>query len=200
VLRCMFIGGLIGVATEILARAFKLWIYRQQQTPILNVILMFTFVMGGVASLVPRVGLLPVFFIAFAIGLLYEIANLQWLDWWYFPDERLGFLRGHKTIVVVIAVLWGAVPVMIAGAQTQLPKTSLLQLGLQKPSRTPASREARLEALNEREKQLIDKLEDLRQRERDVETRLDEIRARKEALLARPEVRRLGARDATPTP
>ncbi len=199
-MRCILIGSLIGVATEIMARAFKLWVYRQPQTPILNVIVMFSLVMGGVASLVPRIGLLPVFLIGFAIGLLYEIANLQWLDWWYFPGERLSLLRGHTAIVLVIALLWGAVPVMIASAQAGIPKTSLRKVSLPKPARTTASRQQRLEALNEREKQLIDKLEDLRQRERDVETRLGEARARKEALLARQAVRRPGADDVTPTP
>ncbi len=194
-LRCMLIGSLIGVATEVAARAFKLWIYRQPQTPVLNVIVMFGVLMGGVAGFVPRIGLLRAFLIAFGIGLLYEIANLQFLNWWYFPGERLAVVRGHAAIVVVLALLWGALPVMIAMAPSRLPTASF-----SRPARSPASTQTRLEALEERERQLIDKLEAVRQRERDLQTRLDETRALKEALLARQAVRRPGAHDDTPIP
>lgn len=113
-LRCMLISMVIGIVGEITARTRRLWIYRSAQTPIVNVIVMFGVVMGGVAAFVPNVGLLPAFFVAFAIGLVYEIANLSVLDWWYFPDERLAFIHGHAAIVVVIAVLWGTVPVITA--------------------------------------------------------------------------------------
>jgi hypothetical protein len=190
VLRCMLIGIVIGVAAEIVARAFNLWIYRQPQTPILNVIAMFGLVMGGVAALAPKIGVKSAFVIAFAIGLAYEFANLRLLDWWYFPGERLGFIHGNAAIAVVIALLWGAVPIVITLAQSRLPH----------PRRLMAPTQTRLEALAVRERQLIGKLEALRQRERDVEARLDQTRAMKEALLARQAVRQLGTRDATPTP
>ena len=114
-LRCMLIGMAIGVATEVSARQLSLWVYRQPVTPVVNVIVVFGLVMGGVASAVPAVGFFPAFVIAFVIGLAYEIANLTVFDWWYFPGERLAFIRGHFAIVTVVAALWGAVPLVAAG-------------------------------------------------------------------------------------
>lgn len=119
-LRCILIGMIIGVASEAGARRLSLWIYRQPQYPIMNVIVMFGIVMGGIASLVPSLGITAAFSIAFAIGLGYEIANLRILDWWYFPGERLAFIRGHAAIVVVISLLWGAVPLMAAAVHAAL--------------------------------------------------------------------------------
>jgi hypothetical protein len=185
----MLIGMVIGVAMEVAARTLRLWIYHQPQTPMLNVVAMFGVIMGGIASLVPRIGLAPAFVLAVAVGLGYEIANLQLLNWWYFPDERLWFIRGHTAIVVVIALLWGLTPVVIAGAQAALPGARNMA----------ASRQSRLEALAEREKQLLEKLEGLQQRERDIQTRLEELRVLKQALLARQAVHPPGAQ-TTPVP
>ena len=194
-LRCMLIGIVVGVATEFVARVFKLWVYRQPQTPILNVLMMFGLIMGGIAGVVPRIGLLPAFAIAFAIGLIYEVANLRLLDWWYFPDEHLGFIHGHTAIVLAISLLWGVVPVMIAGAQR-----GALPMGRVTARRAAVPSQTRLEALQEREKQLIEKLDTLRERERAIETRLDQTRALKQMLLSRQAVRRPGTQDGTPTP
>jgi hypothetical protein len=120
VLRCMLISMVIGVGGEVSARTLRLWIYRTAYTPLVNIVVMFGVIMGGIAALVPSVGVLPIFFIAFAVGLVYEIANLYVLDWWYFPDERLAFVRGHTAIVVVLALLWGTVPVVTAGVRAVL--------------------------------------------------------------------------------
>jgi len=188
----MVIGMAIGVVTEVAAYLLRLWVYHQPQTPIVNIVVMFGFIMGGLACSVRVLGLLGAFVSAFVIGLLYEIANLSVLRWWYFPDERLGFIRGNAQIVLVIAVLWGVVPVVIARAQTALPKAQR--------SAVPAA--SRVERLNQREKELMEKLATVQQRARDIEAKLAEIRAAKEALVARQAVRRPGAADvpATPTP
>lgn len=119
-LRCLLIGMIIGVITELGARTLSLWIYRQPYYPVINIIVTFGIIMGGVARLAPSLGLLPAFLIGFAIGLGYEIANLQILDWWYFPGERLAFVHGRAGIVTAIAVLWGIVPVVIAAVQKAL--------------------------------------------------------------------------------
>jgi hypothetical protein len=120
VLRCMVISGIIGIATELNARALRLWIYRSPWIRIINVLVMFGMVMGAIASLVPTFGLVAGFLIAFGIGLSYEIVNLNFFRWWRFPDERLGFVRGHTAIVVVIAILWGIVPLMTLAIETAL--------------------------------------------------------------------------------
>lgn len=57
---------------------------------------------------------------------------------------------------------------------------------------------ARLEQLNEHEKQLIEKLETVRQRERYIETQLEGLRYRKQQLLNKQEVVAPGARANTP--
>jgi len=192
VLRCMLIGMAIGVVTEIAAYLLRLWIYNQPQTPIINVVVMFGFIMGGIACYVRAIGLVGAFAIAFVIGLIYEVANLSVLRWWYFPEERLGVIRGNAQIVLALALMWGVVPVIIARAQTALPKVQ----------RTAVPAASRLERLNQRENQLVEKLAAVQQRAYDIEAKLAEIRAAKEMLVSRQAVRKPGAPDvpAQPTP
>lgn len=188
-LRCVVIGMLIGTATELVARTLRLWIYRQRHTPVLNVVIVFGLIMGALASRIRPLGLPLVVGIAVGVGLVYEIGNLRVLKWWDFPDERLAFIRGHAAIVVVLALLWGAVPVMIVGVQAVIPRVSETVLGV-----------SRLERLNQRERQLTRKLDGLRERVRAVETQLDEVRTLKQTLIGRRAVRRLGSSDANPAP
>ena len=62
-----------------------------------------------------------------------------------------------------------------------------------------ADTQGKLDQLNAREKQLIEKLETLRQRERAIEDKLQEIRQRKQKLLGEQEVVKPGAPEATPS-
>jgi len=188
VLRYMVIGMAIGVAIELAARTLRLWIYNQGQTAVLNVIIMFGLIMGGLASRVRPLGIAVVVGSAFGIGLLYEIANLRVLKWWSFPNERLAFIRGHAAIVVVLALLWAAVPVMILGVQRVVPAAERW------------SGATRLERLNQRERQLTQKLDSLHERARAVETQLDEVRLLKQTLLGRRAVRQLGPQEGNPPP
>ena len=204
-LRFMLIGVFIGIATELGAWALGLWVYRQPQTPVLNVVVMFGVIMGGVASLVRVIGVLPAYGLGFAVGLIYEVLNLRVLKWWDFPGERLAFVRGHTAIILMLAVAWGVVPVVIANAQGALPRTRLLLGAAEKQlnpwsERTKVTIEARLEQINEKEKRLLEKLEGVRQRERDLESRLEQVRSYKQTLLARQGVVRPGVEGATPTP
>jgi hypothetical protein len=188
VLHYMVIGMAIGIATELAARTFGFWIYNQRQTAVLNVIIVFGLIMGGLASRVRPLGLEVVTSIAFGIGLLYEIANLRVLKWWYFPNERLVFVRGHAAIVVVLALLWAAVPVMILGVQRVIPATERW------------SGASRMDRLNQRERQLTQKLDSLHERARAVETQLEEVRLLKQTLLGRHAVRQLGPQQGNPVP
>lgn len=189
-LHYVVIGMAIGVATELAARTFHFWIYNHRQIAMLNVIIVFGLIMGGLATRVRPLGIEVVAGVAFGIGLLYEIANLRVLKWWYFPNERLAFVRGHAAIVVVLALLWAAVPVMIVGVRRVIPATGRFSI-------TGASR---LDRLNQRERQLAQKLDSLRERARTVETQLDEVRLLKQTLLGRHAVRQLGPQDGTPAP
>jgi len=187
VLGYILTGMAFGILTELIAWRLRLWVYRQPQTPILNVIVMFGLVMGGVASLVPMHGLLPGFLAGGVLGLLYELANLKVLHWWDFPDQRMAFVSGHTAILIVLSVAWGLLPPLIAVAWVAAPR-------IVRPATLPQSP---IERLNENEKRLLDKLDGLRQREREIEARLDYLRARKRMLLERQSVRPPGV-PATP--
>jgi hypothetical protein len=189
----MLISLVLGLVTEVCARLFKLWIYRQPQTLVLNVIVVFGLIMGAVATLVARHGMLPAFVIGCAVGLAYEVANLAFLKWWDFPDERLGFIRGHAAIVLVLSLAWGLVPVATAKVHAALPR-------MPRTPRAATARPSPIEKLNEREKTLIEKLEALRQREHDVESRLEDVRRRKQLVLEKQAVRKVERPAARPTP
>ena len=186
-LRYVVIGMAIGVVTELAARTFRLWIYHKGYTPVLNVIIVFGLIMGGLASRVRPLGLEIVVGIAFGIGLLYEIANLRFLRWWSFPNERLVFIRGHAAIVVVLALLWAAVPALIVGVQRAVLAKGSSFMGA-----------SRLDRLNQRERQLMQKLDTLHERARAVETQLEDVRMLKQTLLGRRAVRELGAHAGPP--
>ena len=116
-LRCVIIGIVIGAVAELGARWLKLWVYQRPHYPIVNVVAIFGIIMGSIAALVPSLGVVLAFVIAFGVGLLYEIVNLTHLHWWSFPGERVAFVHGHAAIVVAMALLWGFVPLLIAAVR-----------------------------------------------------------------------------------
>jgi len=180
-LRCILLGLVLGVVTETAARLLNLWRYHQAQTPILNILGMFGLIMGTLASLVPDIGIPRAFAGGLLAGLVYEVVNLRVLHWWYFPNERMGFIAGHTAIVVILSLLWGTAPLIIAEANAALPQ-----------SRGGRPRlEERVEALNVRERRLLQRLDVARQQVRDLETRLEAVRTAKAALAARQSVRPL---------
>lgn len=180
-LRCILIGIGFGVATEMAARLLNLWRYHHAQTPILNIIGMFGLVMGALASLVPQLGLGGAFAAGLVAGLVYEVLNLRVLHWWYFPNERMGFIAGHVAIVVILSLLWGVVPLAVAEVNRAVPQARSVRPGI----------EARLDALNVRERRLLQRLDGARQVVRDLETRLEAVRTAKQALAARQSIRPL---------
>ena len=117
-LACVLLGMIIGTVTEVTARTCRLWLYRRPHTPVVNVIGMFGFIMGGLAAAAGHLGTAATFGLAAAIGLAYELANLHILDWWYFPDQRMAVVRGHTAIVLTLTLTWGLVPLMIAAARS----------------------------------------------------------------------------------
>jgi hypothetical protein len=107
-------GMAIGAVSEAGAYWQQLWVYRKPIYPVLNILGMFGLVMGSLAELAPSLGLSGVFAVGFGVGLVYEILNLFYLDWWYFPGDRLGPLRGRRASALGVSVAWGAVPVVTA--------------------------------------------------------------------------------------
>ena len=51
---------LVGLLTETIARTGRLWIYRKPITPVINILIMFGLVMGGLSLVVPTLGHGPV--------------------------------------------------------------------------------------------------------------------------------------------
>ena len=113
-LRVFLIAVAIGALSEMVAHFARLWLYRRPIYPLLNVLVVFGALMGGVATLASSLGLAGVFALGFALGLAYEVANLALLDWWIFPDDRLLFLRGKSACAVGVSLAWGLVPVAVA--------------------------------------------------------------------------------------
>jgi hypothetical protein len=173
----MLISLMLGAVTEGVARLFKLWVYEQSQTALLNIVAVFGFVMGAIASLVPHIGFARACALAAAVGFAYEVINLRVLHWWRFPDERLLFVRGHHAIVLVLALLWGVVPLV----------TAKVHAAVWHPG-AATSIEARLEQLNQQEKRLLEALDGIREKERALEARLEQVRHKKQVLLDRQAV------------
>jgi hypothetical protein len=102
----------VGILTEAFARIFRLWLYRKPSYPVLNVLLMFGAVMGGLSLAVPALGFLWVFLVAAGIGYGYEQLNFSSLDWWYFPEDRFLVFRGRQACALSVGALWGLVPLV----------------------------------------------------------------------------------------
>lgn len=175
-----FIGLVCGGLVEGLAGWRKLWTYRRPWVAVLNIVGFYGVLMGTLASLATRHSVEFVFVAAFSAGLAYEVANVGVLHWWEFPGERLGFLRGHAAIVLVLAVAWGVLPLLIAVTHA---------VAIKGPASQPQSR---LERLNEQETRLQAQLDAVHARQRNLEARLDYVRRQKGILLERRAVRRPG--------
>jgi hypothetical protein len=182
--KLILIGMAIGVVAEIVARALRLWLYRHPLLVLLNIVVVYGLIMGGLASRLRPLGALFVFAAAAIIGLSYELANLQFLRFWRFPDERGDSSGARAAMVVVISLLWGLVPLLTAQAELSLRRTHLFG-----PPPSP------IEVLNERERLLIERREALQLRLRDVDNRLRAIEKRRKRLQPRREPRQPGAGD-----
>ena len=114
------IAVLVGALAEIIARKARLWIYRKPINPVINVLIMFGLVMGGLSLTVPSLGYLPVFIIASIIGYIYEQLNFSVLGWWDFPDDRFLVFKGKQACAVSVGITWGFVPLIIDFLRTLL--------------------------------------------------------------------------------
>jgi hypothetical protein len=120
-LRAILLGMAIGVVSEILAYVANWWKYHTTVSPLINILVMFGWVMGSLSLLQPTLGALGVFVIGFLIGYAYEWANFLTLDWWVFPDERFLIFRGRQGCASAVSVTWGVVPLIVAQFANVLP-------------------------------------------------------------------------------
>ena len=107
------IAVVVGIAAETAARAGRLWLYRKPINPVINVIVVFGLVMGGLSLAVPALGHLPVFLLAWAMGYGYEQLNFLVLHWWDFPGDRFLMFEGRQACAVAVGVLWGLTPLVV---------------------------------------------------------------------------------------
>jgi len=103
---------LVGLVTETIARTGRLWIYRKPINPVINILIMFGLVMGGLSLVVPTLGHGPVLLIAAAIGYGYEHFNFAVLGWWDFPGDRFLVFKGKQACALSVGVLWGLAPLI----------------------------------------------------------------------------------------
>ncbi len=103
---------LVGVLGETIARVARLWIYRKPIYPVINILLMFGLVMGGLSLAVPTLGPVPVIVIAAALGYGYELLNFSYLEWWDFPGDRFLVFEGKQACALCVGALWGLVPLI----------------------------------------------------------------------------------------
>ena len=103
---------LVGLVIEIIARTARLWIYRKPINPVINILIMFGLVMGGLSLVVPTLGHGPVLLIAAAIGYGYEQFNFAVLGWWDFPGDRFLIFEGKQACALSVGVLWGLAPLI----------------------------------------------------------------------------------------
>lgn len=108
----------MGAATEALAYTLMLWLYRAAWLRILNIVLVFGLIYGGLSWLLANQGVLAQFAAGAGFGLAYEIVNDRWLKAWYFTGGTLPWLSGQPAVIGV-GLAWGFVPV-IAVALTRM--------------------------------------------------------------------------------
>ncbi len=157
--RSVALGVLLGALVETVAWLFRLWEFRRRIFVLVAVVGMYGLVMGSLATLTPRAGWLRVFTVAALVGLVAELWNLQFGQWWRFPDGQPDNGWRRAAMVLLLAVLWGIVPLAIAEAH----------IGLQRWWRGPVSP---LERVQQKEHTLRQRREILLRRLDDVDARL----------------------------
>ena len=111
----------VGIAAEVAARIGRFWLYRKPINPVINVIVVFGLVMGGLSLAVPALGHLTVFLLAWAIGYGYEQLNFTVLHWWDFPGDRFLIFEGRQACAISVGALWGLTPLIVHQLQALLP-------------------------------------------------------------------------------
>lgn len=103
---------IVGIVMEVTARIGRLWLYRSPVYPVVNILIMFGLVMGGLSLSIATLGPVPVFLLAAAIGYGYEMLNFAVLKWWDFPGDRFLLFKGKQACAISVGLLWGLVPLI----------------------------------------------------------------------------------------
>jgi len=102
----------IGAITELISHRLKLWTYNPPWLRIANVLIAFGLMFGWVASALAEKSMPLQFLVGAAVGVAYEAANLLFLHFWSFRDDRLLFFRGRLALILGAGIPWGFLPVL----------------------------------------------------------------------------------------
>ena len=119
-IKTYLIAIVVGALAETIAKIARLWVYRKPINPVINVLIMFGLVMGGLSLTVSSLGHFPVLIIASIIGYAYEQLNFSVLGWWDFPDDQFLVFKGKQACAVSVGIMWGFVPLIINLLSNQL--------------------------------------------------------------------------------
>ena len=111
-IRLIGVALVIGALNELTAAATGVWSYTPWYMTFVNWVLMFGVVMAAVAHRWFDRPLPVLYAIGTAIGLVYEIADEEFLHWAHLMDDRFLFMPSLVSSRILIAFLWGFVPVM----------------------------------------------------------------------------------------
>lgn len=172
--RLVLLGIALGVLVEGFAWLLRWWEFRRKLFLLVQVVGMYGLVMGGLAAWVPRLGPGPTFGLACLLGLCSELLNVAFLKWWRFCDGRDDSSWGRLVVLLVLALAWGAAPLVIARTDTALVG-AWRATGAADPFRE----------LEARKRHLLVKREALLARLREVDHRLRALDRREQRLLER---------------
>lgn len=163
--RCVALGIVLGMLVEAAAWLFRLWEFRHRFSRFVAIGVMYGLVMGTLAVQVRPGRWLAIYALAALIGLAAELWNLQFGRWWRFPDGQEDRSARRAVMVLVLAALWGIVPLAIAEGE------SALRQKWAAPISPLAQLEQREKALQQRKELLQQRLQDVDHRLRDIEER-----------------------------
>ncbi len=99
----------LGVVTETLSRALRLWRYPRAWFRVVSVVVVFGLVFGSLSSAVAQQPVLVRFAAGAVLGCLYEAANLLWLRLFTF-QEPLSLIRSRTILILLAGIPWGVLP------------------------------------------------------------------------------------------
>ncbi len=163
--RCVALGIALGALVESTAWLFRLWEFRARWFRLLAILLLYGVIMGSLAAYAWHGNWLQAFVLAALTGLVAELWNLHFGRWWRFPDGRDDHGSTRAAMVMVLAMLWGTVPLAIASGE------QLLRKKWHGPVPPLVRLQQREQTLRERRALLLERVEEVDRRLRDIEHR-----------------------------
>jgi hypothetical protein len=100
----------MGIVTETISYALKLWVYNPPWLRVLNVVVVFGLIFGWMSTVLAQHPAWLRFATGAAFGIAYEAANLMVFHAWLFPNNQLAFLWGRTALTFGAGICWGFLP------------------------------------------------------------------------------------------